>query len=317
MAVSEQSGEKGATADAVAPLPVLKLCPRDARFAVVVEGRPARAGHIPFQIAIPQELHRRLRFESLGSINQVMVALVRQAVSWLDADGLTLHAEAHPGPEPRSLAAARVIPDGLTDAGRRDHERGLDDLWPNARLSTRPRVDDRVVVQVERQTRADAQLTQIALPPGLHRRLLHNGIGAVSQLVISLARYALRRLDDEALTLEVQPTAKRSLAASNQAAAGEGEGDAASEAESAPSVTVAQLMAELSKLPPEAFVVFEEQADCWWDFHEIALVHLDPGNPYDGFSDDSKQPKTPIVVLRGKTSVIYEPPEGDSEFVDI
>lgn len=309
--MSDKRGKGGGTASA-ARLPVLNLRPRDERFVVIAEGRAARAGHSPLQVAIPQELHRRLRYEALGSINQVMVALVRQALVWLDADHLTLRAEVNPDPEPPSLEVARVIPEGLEGLAKRDFERCLDHLWPNARLSTIPRVDDRVVLQPERQPRADAQLTQIALPPEVQQRLLRDGVGAVSQLVISLARYCLRRLDEEELTLEILPVDTGSHKVAVEGEVSEG----ASAISEGPSLTVAQLINELSKLPPEAFVVFEEQADCWWDLQEVELFMLDPGNPYDGFSNGAGEPKTPMVVLRGETSVMYEPSEDDPNIVD-
>jgi hypothetical protein len=142
--------------------------------------------------------------------------------------------------------------------------------------------------------------------------LLRDGIGAVSQLVISLARYGLRRLDEAELTLEVRP-----LDAGPHKVAAEGEvSQGASATSEGASLTVAQLINELSKLPPEAFVVFEEQTDCWWDLQEVELFMLDPGNPYDGFSNGAGEPKTPIVLLSGETSIIYEPPEDDPNIVD-
>lgn len=318
MAASENSSADNSAQESAALLPRLALKPRDEHFAVVVSGRPSRAGHTPFQIAIPKELYRRLRYESLGSTNQVMLALVRQALKWLDADALTLHAEAHPGPQPQSLEAARTAPDTSQGAARREFERGLDALWPNARLSVHAREDHRVVVQVERQPRADAQLTQIALPPEVHQRLLRDGIGATSQLVISLARYAMRRLDEESLTLEVAPAdanAARSVAATS---VHHEESEPAEPAIAGPSLTVAQLMHALSTQPPEAFVVFEEQADCWWDLQDIALVHLDTGNPYDDFArpGEKLESKTPIVVLSGQSSVIYDRAEDEWELGD-
>lgn len=315
MTTSEDSRSDISTRGQVASLPALALRPRDEHFTVIVTGRPARAGHTPFQIAIPQELYRRLRYESLGSTNQVMVALVRQALSWLDTDRLTLHAEAHPGSQPASLERARAIPDSLAGAGRREFERSLDELWPNARLSTRPREDRHVVMQVERQPRADAQLTQIALPPEVHQRLLHDGVGAISQLVISLARYAIRRLDEENLTLDVMSVDAN--ASGTMALAGTETINAPSVPVADPSLTVAQLIHELSKQPLEAFVVFEEQKECWWNLQQVALTHLSTGNPYDGFLPPDEQSDTPIVVLRGEASAINEPPEEGSDFLDL
>ncbi len=298
-------------------LPVLALRPRDERFAVIVSGRPSRAGHTPFQIAIPQELYHRLRYEALGSANQVMVALVRQALRWLDADVLTLHAQAHPGPAPASLEAARAIPEGLVGTERQAFERSLDGLWPNACLAVRPREDHCVVIQIERQPRVDAQVTQIALPTEVHQRLLEDGVGAASQLVISLARYALRQLDQENLTLDVMPADTRTSGSQAKTSAGHVETGEAPAAIVGPSLTVAQLIDQLSKQPPEAFVVFEEQTDRWWDLQEIELDYLSPGNPYDDFSNASEQPETPIVLLRGEASVINQFPEGADELIDI
>lgn len=318
MTQSTKTRGGGATAgQGESALPALALRPRDERFAVIVSGRPSRAGHTPFQIAIPQELYRRLRYEALGSANQVMVALVRQALCWLDADGLTLHAQAHPGPAPVSLEAARAVPDGLAGAGRQAFERSLDELWPNARLAVRPREDHRVVIQIERQPRVDAQVTQIALPTEVHERLVKDGVGAASQLVISLARYALRRLDEENLTLDVMPADTRTSGAQAKASARHEEVGDAPTTIAGPSLTVAQLIDQLSKQPPEAFVVFEEQTDCWWDLQEVVLDYLSPGNPYDDFSNASEQPETPIVLLRGEASVIHEFPEGADELIDI
>ena len=317
MAASENSSADSYAQGSVALLPRLALKPRDEHFAVVVSGRPSRAGHTPFQIAIPQELYRRLRYESLGSTNQVMLALVRQALKWLDADDLSLHAKAHPGPEPKSLEAARTIPDTLQGAARREFERSLDALWPNARLGTRAREDHRVVVQVERQPRADAQLTQIALPPEVHQRLLRDGIGAASQLVISLARYAMHRLDRENFTLEVTPgdaCATREIAATSVP---HGDAEPTEATSVGPSLTVAQLMHELSKYPPEAYVVFEESMDCWWDLRQVALVHLEEDNPYARplKPGELAGAETPVVLLRGETSEGSEDLD-DPDFLD-
>jgi len=304
MAASENSSADSSAQGSAALLPRLALKPRDEHFAVVVSGRPSRAGHTPFQIAIPQELYRRLRYESLGSTNQVMLALVRQALRWLDADALTLQAEAHPGPPSQSLEAARTIPDTLQGAERREFERGLDALWPNARLSTRAREDHRVVVQVERQPRADAQLTQIALPPEVHQRLLRDGIGAASQLVISLARYALRRLDQENLTLDVTPADARAAKSLAATSVDHEDSEPAEPALAGPSLTVAQLIRELSKYPSEAQVVFEESMDCWWDLRQVALVHVEEDNPYSAPLKPGERAgaETPIVLLRGEAS---------------
>lgn len=255
----------GDIADAEASwwLPVLALRPRDTHFVVMVEGRLPRAGHLPFQVAIPQELHHRLRREALGSLNQVLVALVRQALAWLDADRLTLHAETHPGPAPTSPKAVHPSSAPRTEAQRREDFFLLDRLWPHAVLDARPRDDHWVIVQSERQPRVDAQLTQIALPVEVHQRLLHDGVGAVSQLVISLARYALRRLDQDQQTLEVRPVHLSTEADRAGSGSRVTSMDAATVLGTDPSMTVAQLIHALSAYLPDSHVMYEV-ADARW-----------------------------------------------------
>jgi hypothetical protein len=257
-------------------LPVLALRPRDAHFVVMIEGRLARAGHLPFQVAIPQELHHRLRREALGSLNQVFVALVRQALAWLDAEQLTLHAEAHPGPVPTSPNVVRPSSASRTEAQRREDFFVLDRLWPNAVLDARPRDDHWLIIQPERQPRVDAQLTQIALPVEVHQRLLHDGVGAVSQLVISLARYALRRLDQEQQTLEVRP-ANLSTEADR---AGSGSRvtsmNAATVLGTDPGMTVAQLIHALSTYPPDSNVMYEVADQRWGGIQRVEWGQICP-----------------------------------------
>lgn len=303
MATSDQGQGGAATTESSSALPSLNLRRRDEHFAVVVSGRPPRAGHLPFQIAVPQELYHWLRYECLGSTNQVMVALVRQALSWLDAEKLTLRATVHPGPPPRSLEVARQMPDDLQGVQRREWVRRTDDLWPNARLDTWPRTEHWVVTQVERQPRVDAQLTQIALPPDVHQRLVHDGLGAVSQLVISLARYAMRRLDEQNLTLEVAPVEATARHAEATIAA-PGTGTLA--ARQGPSLTVAQLSQMLSTMRPEALVVFEQHPVRWWNLRGVEGDDVDGDHPYPIFMniDPPTGIRTPIVRLLGDPSPI-------------
>ena len=282
------------------PLPVLTLMPRDTHFAVMVEGRLPRAGHLPFQVAIPQELHQRLRLETLGSLNQVLIALVRQGLAWLDADRLTLHAEVHPGPIPTSPEKSRPSPGPRTDAQRREDFFVLDQLWPNAVLNARPRDDHWVIVQPERQPRIDAQLTQIALPVEVHQRLLHDGIGAVSQLVISLARYALRRLDLEDMTLEVRPALPPSAALLSGSTAHATSNHAASPGAD-PGMTVRQMIQVLSAYPPDTSVMYEVGDERWGNIRRAALALATPKYPNDehipaGALSDHE---TKVVLLAG------------------
>lgn len=280
-------------------LPALTLMPRDTHFAVMVEGRLPRAGHLPFQVAIPQELHQRLRLETLGSLNQVLVALVRQALAWLDADRLTLHAEVHPGPIPTSPKKSRPSTGPRTDAQRREDFIVLDQLWPNAVLNTRPREDHWVIVQPERQPRVDAQLTQIALPAEVHQRLLHDGVGAVSQLVISLARYAMHRLDEDRLTLEVRPAAKSTEA---DCATSGRRVTAAAVLGDDPGMTVAQLIRVLLAYPPDSSVMYEMTDERWGGIQRVNWCQICPnrsreeGAPPTNSDDDTAN----IVVLSGQ-----------------
>lgn len=280
-------------------LPALTLMPRDTHFAVMVEGRLPRAGHLPFQVAIPQELHQRLRLETLGSLNQVLVALVRQALAWLDADRLTLHAEVHPGPIPTSPKKSRPSPGPRTDVQRREDFIVLDRLWPNAVLDARPRDDHWVIVQPERQPRVDAQLTQIALPAEVHQRLLHDGVGAVSQLVISLARYAMRRLDDDQQTLEVRPVAAPTE--TDRAESG-GRVTAATVLGTDPGMTVAQLIRVLSAYPPDSSVMYEMTDERWAGIQRVNWRQICPNRSHEEgepptISDDDT---ASIVVLSGQ-----------------
>lgn len=281
------------------PLPVLALLPRDTHFAVLVEGRLPRAGHLPLQVAIPRELHQRLRLETLGSINQVLVALVRQALAWLDADRLTLHAEAHPGPIPPSPKKARPAPGPWTEAQRREDFFVLDRLWPNAVLDVRPREDHWVIVQPERQPRVDAQLTQIALPAEVHQRLLHDGVGAVSQLVISLARYAMRRLDEDQQTLEVRPAA--APVETDRAESG-GRVTAAAVLGTDPGMTVAQLIRALSAYPPDSNVMYEVTDDRWGGIQRVAWGQICPIRSHEGDASPANldDETASIVVLSGQ-----------------
>lgn len=306
MAISGNLGDALPVDDRELTPPRLTLRPRVDHLVVSISGRATRAGHAPLQVAIPLEFHRRLRFETLGSTNQVIVALVRQALVWLDTDDLRLRAEPHPGPIPTSLDAARAVPSDLVGEARRDFERSLDDLWPNPRLTVERREGALVVLQDERQPRVDAQLTQIALPKEVLRRLQHDGVGAVSQLVISLARYAMRRLDDEKLCLDVVPQPSRvseveTLPAHAVAQAGRGTSLGSR-------MTVGVLMRELSKHPRDAYVVFEEREDCLWDLEKVEAAHLGPDNPYERPLQPGEfaEADTLLVLIKGSLPDDYE-----------
>lgn len=294
----------GAIADAgiSSSLPVLTLRPRDAHFVVMIEGRLSRAGHLPFQVAIPQGLHHRLRREALGSLNQVLVALVRQALAWLDAEQLTLHAQAHPGPVPTSPNVVLPSSAPRTEAQRREEFLVLDRLWPNAVLDARPRDDHWVIVQPERQPRVDAQLTQIALPVEVHQRLLHDGVGAVSQLVISLARYALGRLDQEQQTLEVRPAHLSTDADRAGSGLRATSMNAATVLGTDPGMTVAELIHALSTYPPDSNVMYEVADERWGGIRRIEWGQICPTRPHESDTTPASMDfdTASVVLLSGQ-----------------
>ncbi|KLD64108.1 hypothetical protein [Dyella japonica] len=261
-------------------------------------------------MAIPQELLRRLRFETLGSTNQVLIALVRQAITWLDGDGLTLRADVHEGPVPASPVATRVIPDHLDRQAKQDFIQSLDDLWPNARLSSVLRDGHLLAIQMERQPRADAQLTQISIPKEVLARLQRDGVGAVSQLVISLAPYAMRRLDRDKLSLDVGAESARPAISSNEAEAKQPKGSAVKEHQKSASLTVGDLISALSRLPTHSRVVFDEREDRWWDVEHVEASHMGVDNSCERApaprGGAPLEEAAVLVLLKGSPSDVYE-----------
>jgi hypothetical protein len=257
-------------------------------------------------VAIPQELLGRLRFETIGSTNQVLIALVRQAIVWLDGDGLTLLANVHEGPVPAPLAAIRAIPDHLAGQAKQDFIQSLDDLWPNARLGSVPRDGHLIVIQMERQPRADAQLTQISIPKEVLTRLQRDGVGAVSQLVISLARYAIRRLDNEKLSLDVGAESASQAISAGEPKAIQPIGGCNGDPQAAEGFTVAALMRALSKLPKEAYVAFAEGDRRWWDIDRVELANDDAYQRPSGHQKTHTEQGAAVVLLRGSPSDVYE-----------
>jgi hypothetical protein len=257
-------------------------------------------------VAIPQELLGRLRFETIGSTNQVLIALVRQAIAWLDGDGLTLLANVHDGPVPASLAAIRAIPDDLAGQAKQDFIQSLDDLWPNARLSSVPRDGHLLAIQMERQPRADAQLTQISIPKEVLTRLQRDGVGAVSQLVISLARYAIRRLDNEKLSLGVGAESASQAISAGEPNANQPIGGLNGAPQAAEGLTVAALMRELSTLPKAAYVAFAEGDRRWWDIDRVELANDHAYRRPSGHQEISTEQGAAVVLLRGSPSDVYE-----------
>ncbi|KLD64103.1 hypothetical protein [Dyella japonica] len=257
-------------------------------------------------MAIPQELLGRLRFETIGSTNQVLIALVRQAIAWLDGNGLTLLADVHEGPVPASLTATRAIPGHLVGQAKQDFIQSLDDLWPNARLSSVPRDGHLLAVQMERQPRADAQLTQISIPNEVLIRLQRDGVGAVSQLVISLARYAIRRLDNEKLSLDVAAESAAQPISTDEPNAKQSTGGFNGAPQAAEGMTVAALMNALSKLPKDAYVAFGEGDRRWWDIDRVELANDHACQRPPGRQKIPTEQGAAVVLLRGSPSDVYE-----------
>lgn len=68
----------------------LRLWSRDPKFTVLVNGRIPRDNTVLTQVSVPKDLHERLMRDSRGSLNQVLMGLVRYALEDLDAKQATL-----------------------------------------------------------------------------------------------------------------------------------------------------------------------------------------------------------------------------------
>lgn len=73
-----------------ANLPRLTTIDRDQRFVVLLDERLPRQDTVLMQVSVPKDIHQRLKYESLGSMNQVLMGLVRYALNDLDTKGKTL-----------------------------------------------------------------------------------------------------------------------------------------------------------------------------------------------------------------------------------
>lgn len=73
--------------------PKLTTIPRDPRFVVLLDERLPRQDTVLMQVSVPKDIHTRLKYETLGSANQVIMGLVRYALQRLDADKQTLKIE--------------------------------------------------------------------------------------------------------------------------------------------------------------------------------------------------------------------------------
>lgn len=177
----------------------LSLVPREPRFVVRLPGRIPRTGSLPVQLALPRLFHQRLRVGTSGSLNHALIALVRQAFAWLDADRVSLRI--HAGRDPLTTKSQR--PGLAEDAKDAALEAPAHWQLPHAMFEPIPR-DAQVLVEVRgRPSRQDIVYIQVGLPADIQGRLQEQGLGSISQLVAYLARYAYMRLQMEGLSLHV------------------------------------------------------------------------------------------------------------------
>jgi|SRR5664279_1084190 len=77
------------------PLPaiVVRTVPKDPKFTVMLEERLPRQDTVLMQVSVPLDIHQRLKYDSMGSMNHVLMGLVRYALQKLDDEKLTLRIE--------------------------------------------------------------------------------------------------------------------------------------------------------------------------------------------------------------------------------
>jgi hypothetical protein len=91
----------GATLPDIAPAPaappqppiVVRAVPKDPKFTVMLDERLPRQDTVLMQVSVPQDIHQRLKYDSMGSMNHVLMGLVRYALEKLDEEGKTLRIE--------------------------------------------------------------------------------------------------------------------------------------------------------------------------------------------------------------------------------
>ncbi len=178
----------------------LALVPREPRFAVRLPLRMSREGTNSLQVALPEAFHNRLKVEVMGSLNHAFIALVRQALAWLDTANQTLVIDLSRDPlNPEVMRHPRSSSDP-------DLDRRIDWAYPHKMFAEVARQGTVVANLKNRPSRANVVHVQIGVPPDLQTRLREEGVGAVSQLLVYLARYAFMRLEAEGLSLHVSPS---------------------------------------------------------------------------------------------------------------
>lgn len=162
--------------------------------------RMSREGTTSLQVALPVAFHNRLKIEVMGSLNHALIALVRQALAWLDTAHQTLVIDLSRDPlDPEVMRQRRPSSDP-------DWDRRVDWAYPHKMFEEHPRQGTVVANLKNRPSRANVVYVQIGVPPDLQTRLREEGVGAVSQLLVYLARYAFMRLEAEGLSLHVNPS---------------------------------------------------------------------------------------------------------------
>lgn len=178
----------------------LSLVPQEPRFVVRVPARIPRTGSVPTQLALPRHFHQRLRVGTSGSLNHALIALVRQAFAWLDADRVSLRIHAAHDPLTATSTGRTVAQSDARDAAL---EAPANWRLPHAMFEPIA-PDEQVLVEVRgRPSRQDIVYIQVGLPADIQHRLQEHGLGSISQLVAYLARYAYLRLQTEKLSLHV------------------------------------------------------------------------------------------------------------------
>lgn len=71
----------------------VRAIPRDPKFTVILDERLPRQDTVLMQVSVPQDIHQRLKYDSVGSMNQVLMGLVRYALETLDTENKTLRIE--------------------------------------------------------------------------------------------------------------------------------------------------------------------------------------------------------------------------------
>ena len=90
---SNETAVPGTAATQPEPVATLATVPRDPKFTVMLDERLPRQDTVLMQVSVPVDIHQRLKYDSIGSMNHVLMGLVRYALQKLDEEQLTLRIE--------------------------------------------------------------------------------------------------------------------------------------------------------------------------------------------------------------------------------